>query len=427
MEKKQEGKRKFSEVTVKGIHYYRTRITDADGKMRSLYARSEEELEKRVELARKEVEDTVFRRYNPTVAEYAEKWLVMQSAHIQPSTLDGYSYAVRKYIIGPLGDKYLSEVTADDIKLAMVEVSKRSSGTYGQVNMLMKSIFYSAEYSNLIKDNPTKKLNAKGGIPQKEREALTDDQVKILLDTIRDLPPYTFVMIGLYAGLRREEILGLKWDCVFLDEKVPYITVKRAWHEENNRPVITANLKTRAARRDIPIPACLVKCLRKEKAKSNSEFVISDKDGQPLSASQFTRIWSYIRVRSTKERTLYRYVNGEVIRKRFKPEPGQKCLNREDIVYRIDFNVTPHQLRHTYITNLIHAGVDPKTVQYLAGHKNSKVTMDIYAKVKYNKPEQLSSVVNEALGKNRKTGAVSDDFGPVKKVVNRDGQSPETQ
>jgi len=59
--------------------------------------------------------------------------------------------------------------------------------------------------------------------------------------------------------------------------------------------------------------------------------------------------------------------------------------------------VTAHQLRHTYITNLIHAGVDPKTVQYLAGHENSKVTMDIYAKVKYNKPEQLCSVVNQAL------------------------------
>ena len=47
--------------------------------------------------------------------------------------------------------------------------------------------------------------------------------------------------------------------------------------------------------------------------------------------------------------------------------------------------------------NLIHAGVDPKTVQHLAGHKNSKVTMDIYAKVKYNKPEELSAVVNNAL------------------------------
>ena len=56
-----------------------------------------------------------------------------------------------------------------------------------------------------------------------------------------------------------------------------------------------------------------------------------------------------------------------------------------------------NQLRHTYITNLLYAGVGLKTVQYLAGHENSKTTMDIYAKVKYNKPEELFDVVNEAL------------------------------
>ena len=87
------------------------------------------------------------------------------------------------------------------------------------------------------------------------------------------------------------------------------------------------------------------------------------------------------------------------IKKKVTLELGQKCRNKPSIVYAIDFPVTPHLLRHTYITNLIHAGVDPKTVQHLAGHKNSKVTMDIYAKVKYNKPEQLSAVVNEALEK----------------------------
>lgn len=65
--------------------------------------------------------------------------------------------------------------------------------------------------------------------------------------------------------------------------------------------------------------------------------------------------------------------------------------------YTLDFDVTPHLLRHTYITNLLYAGVDPKTVQYLAGHENSKTTMDIYARVKYNKPEELFEVVNDAL------------------------------
>ena len=61
--------------------------------------------------------------------------------------------------------------------------------------------------------------------------------------------------------------------------------------------------------------------------------------------------------------------------------------NNGKVQYVLDFDVTPHQLRHTYITNLIAAGVDPKTVQYLAGHESSKITMDIYAKVKYNRPD----------------------------------------
>ena len=65
-------------------------------------------------------------------------------------------------------------------------------------------------------------------------------------------------------------------------------------------------------------------------------------------------------------------------------------------VHSLDFHVTPHQLRHTYITNLLYMGVDPKTVQYLAGHKNSKTTMDIYAKIKYNKPQELLPVINAA-------------------------------
>lgn len=92
----------------------------------------------------------------------------------------------------------------------------------------------------------------------------------------------------------------------------------------------------------------------------------------------------------------YKYVNGQRIRCTVNPTLGGHQKNNPNIVYNIDFDVTPHQLRHTYITNLLYSGVDPKTVQYLAGHENSKTTMDIYAKIKYNKPEQLVGVVNAA-------------------------------
>lgn len=78
------------------------------------------------------------------------------------------------------------------------------------------------------------------------------------------------------------------------------------------------------------------------------------------------------------------------------PKLGEKARNNGRVTYTLDFEVTPHQLRHTYITNLIHANVDPKTVQYLAGHESSKITMDIYAKVKYNRPEQIATALTEA-------------------------------
>ncbi len=389
---------KYGTVTLNGIEYFRTRIEDADGKRVALYAKTAEELYEKVEEAKRQIEEASFRRATPTVAEYCERWLLMQSAHIRTTTLTDYSSKVKNYIVAPLGHMYMANVTTDDVRLALVAASEKSNSVYRSVHMLYKAIFNSAVDSNIIDYSPCERISAKGGKPQKDKEALTDDQIVKLLSAIKGLPPYVFVMIGLYAGLRREEILGLQWDSVYLDGDAPYISVRRAWHSEHNRPVISTELKTKAARRDIPIPKNLAECLREAKSKSTSDFVVANSEGGPLSYTQFKRVWQYIVTRSTKERTYVRYINGQKITKTVTPVLGEKAAHNGNVVYSLDFQVTPHQLRHTYITNLIYASVDPKTVQYLAGHENSKITMDIYAKVKYNKPEQLSAVVNTAFG-----------------------------
>ena len=389
---------KYGTVTLNGIEYFRTRIEDADGKRVALYAKTAEELYEKVEEAKRQIEEASFRRATPTVAEYCERWLLMQSAHIRTTTLTDYSSKVKNYIVAPLGHMYMANVTTDDVRLALVAASEKSNSVYRSVHMLYKAIFNSAVDSNIIDYSPCERISAKGGKPQKDKEALTDEQIVKLLSAIKGLPPYVFVMIGLYASLRREEILGLQWDSVFLDGDAPYLSVRRAWHSEHNRPVISTELKTKAARRDIPIPKNLAECLREAKSKSTSDFVVANSEGGPLSYTQFKRVWQYIVTRSTKERTYVRYINGQKITKTVTPVLGEKAAHNGNVVYSLDFQVTPHQLRHTYITNLIYASVDPKTVQYLAGHENSKITMDIYAKVKYNKPEQLSAVVNTAFG-----------------------------
>lgn len=292
---------------------------------------------------------------------------------------------------------HMGDVTADDIRLALLAASKKSASVYKSVSVIYKCIFTAAMESRIIDENPTIYLKKNvGGIPQKERLPLTDEQVDKLLDAIYGLPPYVFVMLGLYAGLRREEILGLQWDSVYLDCEAPYLTVRRAWHTEHNRPVILTELKTKAAHRNVPLPDNLLECLKEAKKTSTSDYVVANRDGDPLSYTQFKRLWQYIVTRTTKERCYYRYEDGKRVKHTVKPVLGQKAAHNGNVVYSLDFEVTPHQLRHTYITNLIHASVDPKTVQYLAGHESSKITMDIYAKVKYNRPEQLAGVLEDA-------------------------------
>ena len=331
----------YGTVTLNGLDYYRTRVQDADGKLRALYARTPEELYDKELNALEQIDNDTFCRKSPTVAEYCEKWLLMQSVHVRATTMTDYTSKVRRHIIKELGDMGMADVTLDDIQLALVPVSKKSASVYKSVVVLYKSIFRAAKESRIIDKNPTVYLTSKGGgVPQKEKEALTDEQAARLLDAIQGLPPYVFVMLGLYAGLRREEILALQWDSVYLDTDTQYLTVRRAWHTESNRPVILDELKTKAAERNIPLPICLADCLREAKANSASEYVVPNRDGDPLSYTQFKRLWQYIVTRTTKERVYYRYEDG-------------------------------------------------KRVKYLAGHESSKITMDIYAKVKYNRPDEL--------------------------------------
>lgn len=387
----------YGTVIKKGVLYYRTRIKDADGKLVALYARTPEELYNKETIALEQIENATFHRKTPTVAEYCEKWLLMQSVHVRTTTLTDYTSKVRRHIIAELGDKRMGEVSLDDIQLALVSVSKKSASVYKSVVILYKSIFRAAKESRIIDNNPTIYLTTKGGgVPQKDKAALTDEQVERLLDAVEGLPTYVFVMLGLYAGLRREEILALKWDSVYLDGNFPYLTVRRAWHTENNRPVILDELKTKAAERNIPLPTCLAECLKEAKANSTSEYVVANRDGEPLSYTQFKRLWQYIVTRTAKPRVARKLVDGKYVKYILYPQLGEKARNNGHCVYSLDFEVTPHQLRHTYITNLIHSSVDPKTVQYLAGHESSKITMDIYAKVKYNQPDQVVKAMGSA-------------------------------
>ena len=163
MAKKKKNIPQYGTVTRKGVLYYRTRILDADGKQVSLYGTTCEELYDKEQEARRQVAEIIFHREHPTVAEYCEKWLLMQSAKVSPATLKGYASNMKNYIIKPLGDMYMEEVTADDIRLALIPLSNKSESLHNTVNMLLKCIFYSAERSQLLEYNPCEGIDRPAG------------------------------------------------------------------------------------------------------------------------------------------------------------------------------------------------------------------------------------------------------------------------
>ena len=340
----------YGTVQIKGKTYFRTRLSDDEGNRISLYAASREELYEKVMEVEKQIENKTFRRSTPTVREYCEKWLLMKSANVRETTMIDYRSKVKNHIIKPLGDMKMGDVTADDIRLAIIPASKLSSSVFKSVNVLYKCIFHSALESRVIDKDPTIYLSPEGGgVPQKDRIPLTDEQVEKLIQATKGLPPYLFVMLGLYAGLRREEILALKWDSVYLDLDAPYLTVRRAWHTENNRPVILTELKTNAAKRSIPLPPQLLEVLKEAKESSTSDYVIANKDGQPLTYTQFKRLWTYITTRTAKPRKAKKLVGGKYVKYTIYPVLGEKARNNGKVVYSLDFEVTPHQLRHPYV------------------------------------------------------------------------------
>jgi len=344
---------------------YRKRLKDANGKYISIYDKNKAKLKRKYEKAQRDIEAQLDIGTDITVAEYAAKWFRLNTAELSPSRKSDYQISINNHILPVIGNMKIRDVQPDDAKKILLNMKDMSYSMQVKVVTALKQIFFSAEENKLILRSPCSSLKA-GGYKSKEKVPLSDGQVETLLAAIKDTSVYPFVMLGLYAGLRREEILGLQWDCVHFGT-VPYLSVRRVvTFDEYCKPILSEKLKTPAAERNIPMPPQLVSCL--QSLERQSEFVAWKKP----SYSAFRNMWKIVERRKLKE-----------------GDKDGKSKNHPEFKRTIDFNVSPHILRHTYITNLILSGMNIKKVQYLAGHAKVKITLDIYTKLMDNKPEDL--------------------------------------
>ncbi|MEC0248904.1 site-specific integrase [Paenibacillus chitinolyticus] len=177
----------------------------------------------------------------------------------------------------------------------------------------------------------------------------TKDEVKEFLSGVEHRRRIMFVL-AIYTGMRRGEILGLRWRDIDLENGQIRISQILAFKGE-----IKDGTKTESGNRSISIPPVVIAELRKHRTRIIQEkwdakesyydldLVVCRKNGQPVSWSNFHKFW---------------------IRQLSKT------------------NVRPirfHDLRHTCASLLLSAGIHPKIVQELLGHSSIKITLDIYS------------------------------------------------
>lgn len=361
--------------------YLKKKIRDERGVYIAVYAKTPQELAQKVAERTEEIERRKQLAENPLVWQYAQTWYKLYTPRLSDSRKSDYAIAINRHICPIIGSLHMLDVTPGDIADVMLSCADLSRSSQDKIVCALKKIFAAGEKAGVVHVNPCVDLRA-GGKRAAEKEALTRQQMRTLEDAVAGTRIYPFVMIGLYAGLRREEILGLEWDCVHLDGAAPYISVRRALRWVHNQPVVSDELKSAAARRDVPIPPTLVGCLADLQRTATGDYVISSSDGQPWSMTAYRNAWRYITRRQTG--TAKRTEHGETVLREKKL--GETVRNSK-VQITIDFGVTPHILRHTYITNLILSGANVKVVQYLAGHSKVETTLNIYTHLIERSPE----------------------------------------
>ena len=212
----------------------------------------------------------------------------------------------------------------------------------------------------LIPKNPCDNIT----LPKLERfqpDVYSMEEVEKLLDCAKGTDMYLILMIEICLGLRRGELLALKWHHVNFDEGIISI-------EENLVTVanerITKKPKTKSGIRNIQIPATLLILLRQTKDERHAgadNYIICQPDGSPYKSDSL----------SLKFRRFL------------------KANNLKHIRF--------HDLRHINATIMLTSGISPKVAQERLGHSNYQITMDIYSHILKSVEKEAADKIDEAL------------------------------
>lgn len=315
---------------------YQRKVTLSDGRQKIVYGRTQDELAAAVRSVQRQDDDGLQVGDHTLVGEWARIWLDTYKGDVRLSTRRGYQDAYNLHIMPLLGGMELQDVRPVHIRRVMSAVSGKSVSLQHKVKITMQQIFRTARQNHLIRDDPTTDAKETPHARPRKKEYLTLAEGEALLRSLPDARARAFVALGFYCGLRRSEALGLTWDCI---GPTGLVVAQSVTFPDGNQPFVSAELKTSAAHRILPVPAALLTIL--DDTPRTDAYVIPAAHGGPLSKTGYAKLWAKVQAAAP-------------------------------------YHVHAHMLRHSYATALYHAGVDLRTAQYLLGHSSIEMTARIY-------------------------------------------------
>lgn len=274
-----------------------------------------------------------------------------------------------------IGRMKISSVREADLQRLLNEfAADKSYSSVSKYYHAIKLVFSKARRNKLIIDDPSEDLQ----MPKAEsgsHRALTGEEIECINRNWQSHRSGIWVLLMLYAGLRRGEMIALIWSNVDLKERSIY--VREAAVIESNQTIIVDRTKTEAGIRTIPICDALYDALCTVPEEQRTGYVCLSANGQLLTKSAFVRGWNGFNLAMT------RLLNGEPVDQQGRRTDLATQITKatdEDTDRKI-FQIRAHDLRHTFCTALYDAGIDVKSAQYYMGHSDIRMTMDLYTHI----------------------------------------------
>ena len=309
-----------------------------------------------------------------TVGEWMEVWFEHYAkVKVRPSSHQTYRGYIDNHIKPNIGKIQLEKLTSLDLqkfykkllekgRVDRIESRKQSNGlsakTVRNIHQIISSAMKLAQEQKLIASNPTEGC-ALPRLEHKEMQTLPVEQLQSFLREAKDSGVFELYYLELVTGLRRGELLGLKWEDVDLERGD--LRVRRQVARINGE-VVEAPLKTKNAYRTLPLAEDTINVLKAQKKKIGaSPWVFPGPTGGPISPDSVLHMLHRVLKRAGLPRARF------------------------------------HDLRHTFATLALQNGVDIKTVSGMLGHFSAGFTLDTYAHVTTASQRQAARTMGNLL------------------------------